>query len=312
MGLVPSCWRPSPRSCCRVLERLAQKASRAAEPIAQLSVEVVEVDGRRQVRPWKPTGKAQRILDQAEVLFKRKRYGEAKRIAEQALKVDPGYYITWLYLGDCEHFAGNPAAALELYRKAAELNPADSRVHFFQASAQVRLGDLAAARKGLAKALALHPRRPAILERTRKDARLDFTVADFFLPRVQLTKKSDQEISLRVEPDAPHWLGYGLCKAAWIMEPEHRGTPQHRFTSREERECLGVVVDAYQASREAKQVSEDEGLEILSRVASEGQLDFFVLYELASRVAPQITLRLTEPELEELAGFIDRYLFVPR
>jgi Tfp pilus assembly protein PilF len=51
------------------------------------------------------------------------RLASAREALDEAIRADPGYSLTYLYLGHLELTANNPAKAAEYYRRALELNP---------------------------------------------------------------------------------------------------------------------------------------------------------------------------------------------
>jgi len=117
----------------------------------------------------RPTAQARSNLGTA--YFQLRRYSDAARIYEQAVKLDERNSEVWGNLGDSYYWApGRRAEAAAAYQKAIALankklqvNPRDSSLLGYLANYYAMLGNRAAALDHLGRALALAPKDPELL-----------------------------------------------------------------------------------------------------------------------------------------------------
>jgi tetratricopeptide (TPR) repeat protein len=254
------------------------------------------------------------VATSAETLFQTGHLDDAASIYQKALARSPTLYPALLYLGDVWLQRSKPAEALQLYQRAHAINPDDYRTLFFQATALRALGRFDEASSLLVSALALRPRHKPLL--------MSLTGAGFeisprtFEPRVLVTQ-DDKGISIRVEnEDAVPWLVYGACKAMWLGEPAHSkkllGAPRSGWTMTEERECLANLAVAYASQRGKPGFVEDPMIDRILRCLDAHRLDMFILYEIASRMDPFVTLQLDDAGRGQVAEYIRDFVAVPK
>lgn len=87
-------------------------------------------------------------------------YPQALVVAQQVLADDPANAELWRRLGDVQYALGHERAALEHYRRAAELAPDQAQIQEQLGLALMRHGQLDAALAAAEKAVALDPNRP--------------------------------------------------------------------------------------------------------------------------------------------------------
>lgn len=278
---------------------------------------VVVEDGRRIIREWPENAKAEALIEQGEVHYRERRYLEAAKLYQQAVDVCPDCYLARAYLGDALLFAGDAEAALGHYREAAELNPDDYRLYYFQGSALARLGRLPEAREAFAMSLVLNPRNPLMRQFFRQNRGLGMgMLEDVLVPR-GFARREGEEIIVEFDPDyGAAWLAYANCKALWLGEASHReemtGTAEPHFSSVEEMECLWSVANVHAAQRaEGSEDRVDSSLDGLMSVIQDGMTLELVLFEMAARVHPQYTLTLEEEERKRLKDYVLRYVLIP-
>ena len=270
-------------------------------------------DGSRVLSSFRPSPIAKKALEDAEPLFQARKYAEALPIYLDALLKDPKCYVLYLSIGDCYLFAGNPVAALDNYDKAREINPSDYHVYWFRASALVELSKVEEARHSYARALAMSPRNPSILKAINaKSSRLGVRATEeLFHPRATARPEGDE---FRIyTPDIPYWYLYGLCRAVWLAEEEHRkeltGDSEHHWTNTEELECTAILLASYRTYRDEGKGPRDPELDLLLEVLSSKQLGAFVDYEFGSRVTPDYTIYLDDNSQERIARFVEQWVF---
>jgi tetratricopeptide (TPR) repeat protein len=285
---------------------------RAVEPVRYPTVK--ETNGAARVVPLTVNAVALKLLDAGESAFRAGRYDAAARHYQKAIQADPNCYPCWLRLGDCKMKTGDDKAALADYEKAAALNPWDYSVHFSKGAALLRLGRFKEAREALAWALVLNPRHPATLDKLRAHAReLGLGPRPSGLVIRSMARKAGKDVEILFDPSSgAHWLAFAGCKALWIGEPSHRkemtGSTDHAFSSTEELECFAALLAIYAGERDAGRTKADPGLDRMLRIAEDKLFDVFVLYEITSRVDPQITLRLTKQQRELVRRYVLKYV----
>ena len=140
--------------------------------------------------------------------------------------------------------------------KAAELNPDDYRLYYFQGSALARLGRLREARDAFAESLVLNPRNPILRQFFEQNPAVGMVIQDDVLVPRGFAHEEGGQVAVEFDPDyGVAWLAFANCKALWLGEPSHRkemtGTEERQFSSLEETECLisTAMVHASQAEK---------------------------------------------------------------
>ena len=276
----------------------------------------VGADGSRSLTRVQFSDATLKALEKAEGHYQAKQYLEALEIYRGAAEADPKCAVLYFNMGDCYLLSGNAMAALEQYEKGTALNPADFHGYWFQGSALTELKKYDKARRAYARALAMSPRYPGLIEaiNKRSDALGVKVEAKSFHPKAMARPEGDSFVIHTV--DQTHWWLYGLCKAIWLAEPDHRealtGHREHRWTNTEELECTSNLLVRYDASRKAGEAPAEPELDRLLDVLLTQQLGAFVNYEFGSRVTPEFMLYLDESEQEKVAGFVEKYVFQPK
>jgi tetratricopeptide (TPR) repeat protein len=278
---------------------------------------VVVENGERVVREWPENPEARKLLDEAEPLFQAKKYEEAGKLYARATEVCPDCYMAWNFRGDAAYFAGDAATGLEHYRKAITLNPDDHRSWFFLGNALAKLGRFDEALDAWGMCLTLSPRYSVIRQFFQTHSHLGLVIReDAIVPR-GYAERVGEEISIQFDPNHDlGWFAFANCKALWLGEPSHRkemtGTTEEHFTSVEELECLGaaLVVHEDQKAR-GKTDASDATLDRLFVIAKDGMLLEAVLFEVATRVHPQIVLTLDDTVRQRLKAYVLKHVLVP-
>jgi len=288
---------------------------RRFEPVSE--PRVVVVDGQRVIQEWPQDPKAVELINQGEEHYQAKRYGDAAKFYQQAVDVCPRCYLAWAYWGDALLFGGDAEGALKHYRKAAELNPDDYRLYYFQGSALARLGRLSEARDAFAWSLVLNPRNPILRQFFRENEGVGMLIqGDVLMPR-GFAHEDGKDVIVEFDPMyGAAWLAYANCKALWLGEPSHReemtGTAERHFSSTEEMECLASVANIHVAKREdGEEDRMDASLDRLLAVIGDGMAPEMVLFEMAARVHPQYTLTLDDESRQRLKAYVLRYVLTP-
>jgi tetratricopeptide (TPR) repeat protein len=277
---------------------------------------VVLEDGHRILQEWPGHPEAEAIIGRAEEHYRARRFAEAAKLYEQAIAVCPDCYLARAYLGDATLFGGDAAGALVHYRRAAEINPHDYRLYYFQGSALARLGRVEEAIEAWVWSLVLNPRNPIIRQFFRQNLELGLLIRDDVIVPRGFARKEGEEVLVEFDPDyGAAWLAFANCKALWLGEPSHRkemtGREEHSFTSTEETECLLSAAVVHEAQKEQKEARVDPSLERLVEIMRDGMVTELVLFEMAARVHPQYILTLGDEDRQRLRTYVLRYVLVP-
>jgi tetratricopeptide (TPR) repeat protein len=287
---------------------------RRIEPIPVPRV-VIE-DGHRTLHEWPTHPEAEALIGQAEVHYRARRYAEAAKLYEQAIARCADCYLARAYLGDATLFGGDPEGALAHYKKAAEINPHDYRLYYFQGSALARLGRVEEAIEAWVWSLVLNPRNPVIRQFFRQNQELGLVIRDDVLSPRGFARKQGEEVFVEFDPDyGAAWLAYANCKALWLGEASHRqemtGSEEHHFTSTEETECLLSAAIVHEGQKAEQEERMDPTLERLVEIMRDGMVTELVLFEMAARVYPQYILTLDDEDRQRLRKYVLRYVLLP-
>jgi len=259
---------------------------------------VVDDQGTRSLGHWPDCdGEPSRLISEGEAHFQRGEYEAAAERYQAALSRSPRCYVALMYLGDCAWKRNDPQLALVLYDKAIALNPDAFLLHYFRGDALLAIGRNAEARKSYVQALVLRPRRPSVLNNLKHAAgRLGIVVRDEpFLPHAALSQNGDH---LEIDFDDGPWRAYALCKA------ESRLQQHDQWSVAEEETCFHALLEAYHNAGSAP----DPTLDRLGRIANDGLLAAFIVYEIASRISPDVTLLLADAQRGEVRRYVEHYV----
>lgn len=265
------------------------------------------VAGKRQlVDCGEVAAPAKPALAAAERLFKAKDWDGARNKYEESKRLSPSSWFLDLYIGDCFLAAAQPTEALAAYDRAVAAAPNHYRGHLYRADALVKLMRFDEAREALIDTLTLRPRNPTALSIAHGEAaRLGIVPYDQpFAPHAAVYRVDAEHIRLEADK-TPHWIAFAICKAYWLGEmPKTSG-----WTNTQDYDCLANLIAAYQTQK-AKVAAEPQ-LDRLSDLAFHHQLDLFVVYEIASRIMPDVALQLDDDTRAKLRTYVAQYV-LPR
>jgi len=276
--------------------------------------QVVEQNGVRTIVK-EPCDAAEAALAQAEKAFSAKNYPEAQLLYDQAVAKAPQCAVAVAYRGDASHFAGDYQTALTYYDRALKLNPDEGAFYLFRANALSHLGKRKEAVDDLRWSLALRPHNANSLRALRAgEQRMGIAVHDVsFLP-LGFARKEGNAVAAYYDKGKQYWMGYALCKALWLADEEHRknatGAAEHRFSTTEELECLAALVTGWHRVGKDPHRPTDAQLSYLDQVIKSGDASGWVIYEIASRLDPQVVLKLAPKGRQGVFDFVRRHVVV--
>jgi tetratricopeptide (TPR) repeat protein len=301
-------------------EQWAQQNAAISWPEGQAPIDMVAVtpgpNGHPRVEPYPEPPEATAALAKVEPLFEAKDWSAAEKgYAEVAAKF-PGDYAAFLDWGDASLFGGKPEAALAHYDKAIALNPADHRGWYFRGNALAKLGRKKDALESYVQALARRPGNTTMLLGLEPAAeQLGYQVRPrSMLPRARVTAEGD---GARIATaGTPWWMGWGVCKALWLGEADHRkamtGAEKHVFTAVEEQECLANLIAIYRLEQKSKKSPAEPALDRLAAVSDAKLLNGYIVWEIASRISPNVYLQQAPDLQRQVEEYVRRFILVKR
>lgn len=275
-------------------------------------------DGKSTLSSFEFQEKAWTLLNKGEEYYGKGDYINAKEFYLKAIENDPSFYLAALYLGDCYLQEKEYSTALSYYQKANAINPNDYSTWYFQSTAYRNLGDYKKALDCYREALLNKPRHQNIMKALNgSQERLGITVNNSeFVPKSLVIKKGDDVFIYFAEEGGTEWLAYANAKAIWLGEKTIPGLKesnvQSMWSSTEEKQALISLLDGYYSSKENDKRKNDDYLEKLYKITQDGLLDSFIIYEIGSRLNPNITLNLPDEIREDIRKYIRLYVVVDK
>lgn len=218
------------------------------------------------------------------------------------------------YLGDALLFGGDAGAALSEYDLAIKQNPDDFRLYFFRGNAHRHEGKREAMLDDFRTSLTLNPRYQTLITALQGWPNSEVRVEPEVLVPRAFVRRDGKAIAVYADTERPEWLAWAMCKGLWLGDTAHRkemlGTDEGGWSSVEELECLASLVSVYASRRERGEGSADERLERLVKIVKDGMTTGFVLYEIGSRIDPQIVLRLDADVRAQVRKYVEKYVLV--
>lgn len=265
------------------------------------------------VAPWpvqKATGPEHQKAEQA---YQTKDFEGAAEHYRAALKIDPRDYVARAYLGDTYLFGTkDPAAALENYEAAIALNPDDYRLYFFRANAHRHLEHKAESLADLRRSLVLKPRNSILIGAVQRSGGSMGRIEPDVLVLRSFARAEGGDFTIYADVERAEWLAWASCKAMWLADEAHRvemtGDKKHGWSTIEEIECLASLIAVYERGLETKEGMRDDRLDRLVAIAKDGLIAALVVYEIGSRVDPQIVLKLDDSFRKLVERYVEKYV----
>lgn len=276
---------------------------------------ITDKQGKPKLEEYRFDPMARELIRKGEQYYADFEFDLAQTFYRKALRVSPNCYIAYLFLGDCYLMEDQPDSALLFYTKAHEINPMDFRTSFFQATALLKMNNLPQALEYYRKALSLRPRYHIILRTLQKlRTKHDFQLFDnAFYPKALVRKEGEEIHIYLLEKAGPGWFFYGTAKAMWMGEPRFgkAGKKTFSWSFREELQAIFSLITGYVSARaSSEEPPEDPYLERLQKIAEQNLLRAFILYEIGSRINPNIMLIAGEDARKEVLNYLKKFVVV--
>lgn len=269
------------------------------------------------VEDWVFDSTAWKLIIEGETYYDKNEYSAALDLYLKATQISGECYIGYLYAGDCCLFMDDLEGAHQYYKKAREINPYDYRTYMFMASVFNKQEKYDQSLEEYIKALTLKAKHKNILDMISKwSDRFEVKVYDNYLKPKAIAFIEGENINIHYDiSDSGLWLSYGFAKGMFLGEPEIRenfgGSKDNSYWGfNEEKQCLVSLMEAYENRKNGENFEKIEYFENLYQIFEDGYLDVYVIYEIASRMDPFITLRLPEKVRENIESYIRKYVVV--
>lgn len=221
-----------------------------------------------------------------------------------------------------------PAPSTERHATSDAMSP---KGHLSAANEHIAAGRINEAREELVKALVADPSLGAALDTLEKKPEtygVNALVRHRFEPPQGLigVKRGDMVV-MSGGPDNG-WLGYALCKAVWMNEPNYRaqqGVKKDEWSLAEERACVtNQVLSSINMTRskleeKTKGVKDADVVAALPEpvgyirdVMSKKMLDGYILFEVVGQRCPEMIASLDDASRAELEKYVRAFVVVPR
>lgn len=271
-------------------------------------------DGSSTVVSFERAPEIEKMLETVEPLFEQKDFDGAEKGYEQILAKFPGDYALQLDWGDAALFAGKADVALARYVKATTFNPADHRSWYYRGNALAALGRKKEAIDAWVRAIAMRPENTVMLTGLEgKAAALGYVVKSRTLMPAARVEPMEDGLRIWTSSSQSHWLAWGICKAMWRGEPDHRkamtGSERDAFNMTEEKECLVNTLAMYETRKKGE--ADDPMIEQLAAAVKAKLFAGYLVYEIASRVEPHIYLQQSPETQRVVEDYVRRFILVP-
>jgi tetratricopeptide (TPR) repeat protein len=273
--------------------------------------------GQRFIDEYQFDSSALKLIEEAEPLFDKEKYEQARKLYLQAIAQSPNCYLAYSHVGDTYLFSNDPDSALVYYDKAIALNSNDYQLFFYKGHALVKAGRMKEARDAYIQALTLNPRHENTYKhlRTFRDE-LKITLHDELFHPLAVAKRDGESILIAYDlSGGAEWLVYGMAKGMWLGEGAHRkaltGVEEREpWSSIEETECIGALLAAYLTGLDQGKTKRNAELDRLVAIAKNGFLSELLVYEFGSRVFPDVVVLQPDKFRQSMAEFIGKYVVV--
>jgi len=285
-------------------------------PLIKLPLVKADDDGKLTLSSFEFKEEAWTFLNKGEEYFGKGDFINAKEFYSKALENDTSFYLAALYLGDCYLHEKDYKTALSYYQKANTINPNDYSTWYFQSTAYRNLGENEKAFDCYIEGLLNKPRHQNIMKALNGfKEKLGLTIDNNEFEPKSLAIKNGENVNIYFsEGGGSEWLAYSNAKAIWLGETTIPGLKESGakslWSTTEEKQAIISLLDAYYSAKESDKTKNDEYLEKLYKITQDGFLDSFIIYEIGSKVNPNITLVLPKAARDDIRKYIRKYVVI--
>ena len=245
------------------------------------------------------------VLQKGEDFYAAGDYEAALKQYQDLYKLMPEYSQSLVLMGDIYYNMKQYDQAKAMLNKAIEMNFVSYNAHWFLADAEWELGNKEAAMQEITIAHLLNVGHESLRKKMLSYRRVmmrDWKDWDY-LPKYHLSQKGN-EISVDMDIE---WLGYALVKALWKYEPGYAEkmsgkeyATQVVDFSEEKEALLSVLVPNEDNEKNLRWTQ-------INKIAKDGYVKEFIIYEIASRKAPLALVLLPREQFMRLVTYVNTY-----
>jgi tetratricopeptide (TPR) repeat protein len=265
-----------------------------------------------------PKGRIADIFNQAAQELQNDNFKAVRKLYEEALSIDSGYFKTWTNLGDTYYLLGDYETAEGMLKKSIAMNDIGYQEYFFLADVYDKMGRTGESIDAIAHAFMLNKNSLNLqkaLHRLLADNGLGLREDRLEFPfQIRKTGVSECEIKFR-NKDGLNWMAMANCMACWEMEPAFHSRLQsgNRWLAKVNmyKECIfnqGIMVE--NKKKKGKELTKNE--ELLREALFGKYINAIVYWEILAGEIPMAILLLPRAERETIVEYIKQYVFEKR
>ena len=300
----------------------AQKLG-AQDALLHSMLEAVPVDGGNDAQ-LSTKKEAEDAMRQGEAAFAKQDFGEAIKMYQLALLLDPNLYEAALFTGDVYYATAEQKKAGEWFARAAAINPDRGTAYRYWGDALMKQGRVTEAGDKFVEAYLAEPydrlTRAAFLNWGKKvNIQLNHPAVE--IP-TNVTSQKPGEVTINLDPNSlkkedksgagAAWLLYGLVRGGWAsanFSKQYPNEKKYRHSLKEEADALRAAIKSYedQQKKNAKSAP-DASLDTLVKLEKEGFLESFILLALPDEGIAQDYAEYRRTNLETLRRYVKQYV----
>jgi tetratricopeptide (TPR) repeat protein len=244
------------------------------------------------------------IKEEAEELFQKKEYEQARLLYEKLLQMHPEYTKLLVYIGQTYHLEGEVQKAIPFYTKAVEQNFIDYMGHWFLGRALWDIGEVDDCLALYMVAHLLNRNHPLLTKELIKVLAVNGLEYNEwrFIPQIELNQIDSTTM---VVTYASGWEGYAIAKAVWAFERSHSEKMGQVFgvpSMVQEQEALLAFYLTHELGN--KKLSKAPFVKAFKYAVDNKQVEAFILYEIFLVQEPSIAYQLSLDNFIYLSEYV--------
>lgn len=277
---------------------------------------VIEIDSSLYLQSFSFDSLAWQEVLNGEEYYKEKDYKNALKYYEKAMSISESLYVGYLNAGDCYLMQDSLSMALDYYKKAYNINPYDYRTSFYQGTVYLKMQDIEKAKENYINALVLKPRHQNLMNvLTALSTKLNIKVnSQTFEPKALVRYEGDSVAVYFDLNNDSYWMAYAFAKAIWLGEKDIRlkisNSIDDNWNSHAENQAIFSLVEHYYNMIEENKIEHNWYLDQILDIMKEGYLSEFGIYEIASKINPDIVLQMPKDFRERIKEYVKKYVII--